>query len=439
MPYHILRADLTSGTVSREEVPAELISRFLGGKGLAAHYLSKELPPATDPLAPENLLIFMTGPVSGIFPGTCRHVVVTKSPATGGFLDTYAGGYFAWELRKAGLLGLIISGQASVLSYLEVTEEGARLVPAPELAGATIRATDDDPRFAEYRVVAIGPAGEHQVAMACIGNNAGDTKRGRSGYNGRGGAGAVMGAKRLKCIAVKGGKGPLLTPEARELRTALSRTIMSPGSPSSWLADAGTPAIVDWTNGVNVLPTRNWSSGSFAGAETIGREPVIANLASREGCYNCPVNCGPHVRATDGAFPGAEAGKLEYETIGLGASNTGNDDFSAIVKFAEVCDELGLDTISAGAAVAFAMDCAERGSHRLSLALRRLARSDRPDRGYRLRARPGGRPRAGHHPSRHALGHRRYSGAGLCGEEPGVPGVRPPGQCGYGPSLRHLG
>lgn len=361
MHYHILRADLTTGTVSREEVPPELISRFLGGKGLAAHYLSKELPPGTDPLAPENLLIFMTGPVSGLFPGTCRHVVVTKSPATGGFLDTYAGGYFAWEMRRAGLLGLIISGQAPVLSYLEVTEEGARVVAAPDLAGATIAATDDDPRFADFRVAAIGPAGEHTVALACIGNNAGKTKRGRSGINGRGGAGAVMGAKRLKCIAVKGGRGPLLTPEARELRTALSRKIMTAGSSSSWLADAGTPAIVDWTNGVNVLPTRNWSAGSFEGAAMIGHEPVIANLVSREGCYNCPVNCGPHVRAKDGAFPGAEADKLEYETIGLGASNTGNADFSAIVKFAEVCDELGLDTISAGAAVAFAMDCAERG------------------------------------------------------------------------------
>ena len=362
MPHYILRADLSTGFVSREPVPDELISRFLGGKGLAAHYLSTELPPGVGPLSPENLLIFMTGPLSGIFPGTCRHVVVTKSPATGGFLDTYAGGYFAWEMRKAGLLGIIISGQAPVLSYLEVTEEGARVVACPELAGASIKATDDDARFTEFRVAAIGAAGENQVALAGIGNNAGDTKKGRSGYNGRGGAGAVMGAKRLKCIAVKGGKGPSLSAEGRELRAALSKKIMAAGSASSWLADAGTPAIVDWTNDVNVLPTRNWSAGSFEDAAAlIGHEPVIRDLVSREGCYNCPVNCGPHVRATEGAFPGAEADKLEYETIGLGASNTGNGDFSAIVKFAEVCDELGLDTISAGAAVAFAMDCAERG------------------------------------------------------------------------------
>jgi len=361
MPYHILRADLTTGTTSRERVPADLIMRFLGGKGLAAHYLSSELPPGTDPLSPENILIFMTGPVSGIFPGTCRHAVVTKSPATGGFLDTYAGGYLAWELRKAGLLGLIITGRAPVLSYLEITENDARIVPAPDLAGATIAATDDDPRFESFRVAAIGPAGENRVALSCIGNNAGETKKGRSGYNGRGGSGAVMGSKNLKAIAVKGGKGPQISDEARTLRTALSQKIMAKDSPSSWLADAGTPAIVGWTNEVNVLPTRNWSAGSFEDADAIGHEPVIANLLRREGCYNCPVNCGPHVRAMDGAFPGAEADKLEYETIGLAASNTGNADFSAIVKFAEVCDRVGLDTISTGAAVAFAMDCAERG------------------------------------------------------------------------------
>lgn len=361
MPYYILRADLTEGSVVREEVPDELIRRYLGGKGLAAHYLATELPPDTDPLSPDNRLIFMTGPVSGIFPGTCRHVVVTKSPATGGFLDTYAGGYFAWELRKAGLLGIIVTGRAVVLSYLEVTGSGARIVPASDLAGASIAATDDDPRFADFRVAAIGPAGEQQVGLACIGNNAGATKRGRSGYNGRGGAGAVMGSKNLKAIAVKGGAGPALSPQARELRAALSQKIQADDSPSSWLAASGTPTIVDWTNGVNVLPTRNWSAGSFEGAATIGGEATVENLLSREGCYNCSVKCGPHVRTTAGAFPGAEADKLEYETIGLGASNTGNADFSAIVKFAEVCDQLGLDTISTGAAVAFTMDCAERG------------------------------------------------------------------------------
>ncbi|MBU2601503.1 MAG: aldehyde ferredoxin oxidoreductase family protein [Actinobacteria bacterium] len=360
--YQILRVDLTAGTAVREDVPSELIQQFLGGKGLGAHYLASELPADVDPLGPENLLIFMTGPVSGLFPGTCRHAVVTKSPATGGFLDTYAGGFFAWELRKADLLGIIITGKADRLSYLEITPDGAAIKNATHLAGKGIAEVDDDPTFADYRVAAIGPAGENTVFTAAIGNNVGSTKSGRSGFNGRGGPGAVMGSKNLKAIAIAGGKGPRLDDQGKALRKTLSTKIMEPDSASSWLADAGTTAIVDWTNGVNVLPTRNWHSGSFEDAAAlIGHEPVVENLVSREGCYNCPVNCGPHVKASEGAFPGAEADKLEYETIGLGASNTGNGDFSNIVKFAELCDHLGLDTISVGAAVAFAMDAAENG------------------------------------------------------------------------------
>lgn len=360
--YFILRADLSTGICRREEVPPALVQAYLGGKGLAAHYLATELPPAADPLGPENLLIFMTGPLSGIFPGTCRHAVVTKSPATGGFLDTYAGGFFAWELRKAGLLGIIVTGQAPELSYLEVTAEGAWVVPAPDLQGKTIGQVDDDPRFADYRVCAIGPAGENRVYLAAIGNNLGKTKKGRSGFNGRGGAGAVMGAKNLKAVAVQGSKGPELSEAGKALRKELSTKVMAEDSASSWLHPAGTPAIVDWTNGVSVLPTRNWRQGSFEDAgEKIGHEPVLANLISNEACYNCPVRCGKHVRAPEGAFAGAETDKLEYETIGLGASNTGNADFSSIVKFNELCDELGLDTISTGAAVALTMDLAEQG------------------------------------------------------------------------------
>lgn len=156
------------------------MAAFVGGKGLAAHYLATELPPDADPLGPENVLIFMTGPVSGLFPGTCRHAVVTKSPATGGFLDTYAGGWFAWELRKLGLLGIIITGSAPRLSYLRVTEEGAVIEDARFLAGLGIDEVDDHPSFADYRVCAIGPAGENLDSMANIGNNAGKTKPGRS-------------------------------------------------------------------------------------------------------------------------------------------------------------------------------------------------------------------------------------------------------------------
>jgi aldehyde:ferredoxin oxidoreductase len=359
--FELLRVDLAAGSAVREAVPPELIDRFIGGKGLAAHYLATELPAGTDPLDPENPLIFMTGPLSGLFPGTTRHVVATKSPATGGFCDSCAGGFWAWELRKAGLLGIIVTGAAESPVYLRIEDGEALLEDAGGLWGRSVIEVDDDPRFAEHRVAAIGPAGENLVVFAGIGNNAGLTKKGRSGYNGRAGAGAVMGSKKLKAIAVRGTGRPELDEGGKELRKELLAQINDPDSASSWLKEAGTPIIVDWTNGVAVLPTRNWRAGSFEQADDIGHEAVKAARVKVEGCFNCPVNCGQHVRAGSGSFPGAEAGKIEYETIGLAASNTGNGDFSSIVHFSEQCDALGLDTISTGAAVAFAMDCATEG------------------------------------------------------------------------------
>jgi aldehyde:ferredoxin oxidoreductase len=360
--YEILRVDLTSGLLRRERVPEELLRAFVGGKGLAAHYLATELPPKVDPLSPENLLIFMTGPASGLFPGTCRHAVVTKSPATHGFLDTYAGGWFAWELRKLGLLGIIMTGSANHLSYLRVDDDGAAIEDARFMAGLGIDEVDDLPAFEAYRVAAIGPAGENLVTMAGIGNNAGVTKPGRSGYNGRGGAGAVMGSKRLKAIALRGSRQPKLDAAGARVRRDLMRHIKE-GPMQGPTPDVGTTIGIDWFNQVNVLPTRNFRSGSFEGVDRINHEVVRNQTVKREGCFNCPLRCGMHVRARDdeGAFPGAESGRIEYESIGLGASNTGNDDFSAIVKFCATCDSLGIDTMSAGVATAFTMDCAERG------------------------------------------------------------------------------
>jgi aldehyde:ferredoxin oxidoreductase len=360
-PYYVQRVDLSTGTSEREEISPELIRTLIGGKGLAAHYIASELPPDTKPFDPRNMLIFMAGPACGIFAGTCRHVVVTKSPATGGFNDSYAGGHFAWEMRKAGLLGLIITGKADRLSYLEVVDDQVSINDASDLAGMTVSQVDDDPRFKGYRVAAIGPAGENLVLFAGIGNNLGESKNGRSGYNGRAGAGAVMGSKNLKAIAIKGSASPKISDEAKEVRRVMSARASADGF--TFLTDVGTPLIAVWTNAVNILPTRNWTSGSFADLESIGPDAIRSNRVRREACYNCPIRCGNKLRVErgGGAFPGAEAEKLEYESLGLGGSNTGNSDFSGLVSFVKLCDELGMDTISAGACVAFAMDAAEKG------------------------------------------------------------------------------
>jgi len=236
------------------------------------------------------------------------------------------------------------------------------LEEAPALAGLGVDEVDDHPSFAGYRVCAIGPAGENLVRMAAIGNNAGRTKPGRSGYNGRGGAGAVMGAKNLKAIALKGSGRPEVSEAIRGLRREIALRVKK-GPASGPMPEVGTAIGVDWFNAVHVLPTRNFSAGFFEGAHGVNHERLRENMVAHESCYNCPIHCGQHVRAPEGvgAFPGAETWRLEYETLGLGASNTGNDDFSSIVRFSALCDSLGLDTMSTGGVIAFAMDCAERG------------------------------------------------------------------------------
>jgi aldehyde:ferredoxin oxidoreductase len=363
--YSILRVDLSNRSCRREVVPESLLSSFIGGKGLAAHYLATSLPPGVDPLGADNVLIFMAGPVCGLYPGTCRFVVASKSPLTGGFNDSYAGGYFAWALRRAGLLGIVVTGKSDTLVLLRIEDDTASIEDAGWLAGMSAAEVDDEPLFKDYRVAAVGVGGENGVLFANIANNAGATKKGRSGYNGRGGAGTVMGAKGLKAIAVRGTSPvPKLSPEATALRKEFSAHLLDEGKTAFNLLRAGTAGYAEAMSMGHLLPTRNWRGGSFEGIDQVGGEAVAASLVASDGCYNCPVRCGKHVRAdpaAGGAFPGAQAARVEYETIGLAAANTGNADFTSIVHFSELCDHFGLDTISAGSVIAFAMDCAERG------------------------------------------------------------------------------
>ena len=242
--YRILRVDLTAQTATSEIVPEPLIRSFIGGKGLAAHYIAMNLPVGADPLGPENLLVFMAGPVTGVFPGTCRFVVATKSPLTYGFNDSYAGGYLAWELRRAGFLGILVTGRSESLVYLRVADGEATFHDAKTLAGKSAAEVDDDPLFEGFRVAAVGPAAENGVAFANIANNAGRTKKGRFGYNGRGGAGLVMGAKGLKAIAVRGSEPmPHLSEEDKAFRKEFTVHMLDEGTTASNLTRAGTVGL----------------------------------------------------------------------------------------------------------------------------------------------------------------------------------------------------
>jgi len=204
LEQRILRLNLSEKSITEEHVPTEVAEKYIGGKGLAAYYLYKELKPEIDPLSPENKLLFFTGPLVGL-PGYSRHVVLSKSPLTDTFCDSYAGGWFGVELAKAGYIGIIIEGRADGLVYLRIEDGDSSVEDAENLEGKT--PYDTDVFFKDYHVAAIGPAGERLVRFACIINDS--AKPGRSGIAGRGGLGAVMGSKNLKAIVIKGRRNPI--------------------------------------------------------------------------------------------------------------------------------------------------------------------------------------------------------------------------------------
>jgi|Deesub1362A_J573_1020465.scaffolds.fasta_scaffold00908_13 aldehyde:ferredoxin oxidoreductase len=350
----LLRVNLTEGDVKEEKIPKKVIEKYIGGKGLGAYYLYKELPEGIDPLSSENKLIFMTGPVTGYVPSTSRYVVITKSPLTGGWLDSYSGGHFPAELRFTGYWGIIFEGQSNEWVALKIDEDEIELEAVPSLKGKDTYKVEE--HFQSYKVASIGPAGENLVRFACITND-----KGRQA--GRGGVGAVMGSKRLKAIAVKADKDKALKEMPEELRKLREFHLkrLPKDEDVAWAKDHGTPVIVEWSNSAGVLPTRNFREGQFEGAKSIDIEAVSNIQQNRKACYLCPVACSRWVKVPDGLFKGVEAEGPEYETISIGGANTGVDNLGAIVAFNDACDRYGMDTISAGVVIGWAMECTEKG------------------------------------------------------------------------------
>ncbi len=350
----LLRVNLSEGEIKEEKIPRELVEKLVGAKGLGAYYLYKEVPKGTDPLSEENKLIFMTGPLTGYIPSTSRYAVITKSPLTGGWLDSYSGGHFPAELRFTGYWGIIFEGRADNWVTLKIDVDDVTIEKASKLKGKDVFEVEE--YYKGFKVAAIGPAGENLVKFACITND-----KGRQA--GRGGAGAVMGSKMLKAIAVKADKQSALKemPEKlKELREYHLKRLKE-DEEVSWARDFGTPVIVDWSNEAGVLPTRNFSEGSFEKAEEVNVEAVRKIELGRRACYLCSVACSRWVKVPEGVFAGYEVEGPEYETIALMGSNTGVGDLGAIVAFNNLCDRYGMDTISTGEVIAWAMECTERG------------------------------------------------------------------------------
>jgi len=358
----ILRIDLTSGRISVETPDDAFYRAALGGRGLIAHYLLKDLAPGIDPLGPDNEFILATGVLTGApVAGSGRSSIGAKSPLSGGYGDAEAGGYFGPELKRAGFDAVVIRGRAERPVYLWVHDGSAEIRDASHLWGRkahdvqeAIRAELGDRGI---RVAQCGPAGEKKVRFACVSNDV-------THFYGRGGMGAVMGSKNLRAVAARGGAAyePADPERLKEMARAMSRQI---AENERGFTDLGTTGIVASLNAAGGLPTRNFRDGSFEGAAKIdGTTLRDTLLVGRETCYACAVRCKRVVEVKEGRGRYAvdpHYGGPEYETLAALGSLCGVDDLEAVCKANELCAAYVLDTISTGVAIAFAMESYEKG------------------------------------------------------------------------------
>ncbi len=365
--YHgtILHVDLAHEH-SWVEHPDETFYRtYMGGSNFGLYYVLRHTPPGADPLGPENVLAMMTSPLTGLpFSGQSRASVNAKSPLTGGIGDSQAGGFFPVELKATGFDGLVVYGKAARPLYLWLHDGKAELREAGHLWGkgtadteAMIRAELGDEQI---EVACIGPAGENLVRFAAIINMANRAW-------GRTGMGAVMGSKNLKAIAVRGRQRPKAA-DAKTIKRIAglgAKAMAEDVNADIWFTGVlGTASVVLPQNTVGGLPTRNYICGEFEGADAISGERMSETiLKDRDTCYACVVRCKRVVELEDerGFRVEAKQGGPEYETLSTFGSYCGVDDLNAIALANAYCNDLGLDTISCGATVAWAMDCFEAG------------------------------------------------------------------------------
>lgn len=352
----IARIDLSSRKVTFETPPASFYRQFLGGRGFIVNVLLKEVAPKTDPFAPENKLVFALGPLSGHpFVGSGRHSIGCKSPLSGGYGESEAGGYWGAELKKAGFDALIIEGAAASPVYLwikngriEIREAGGLWGLETADAHRTIVAELNDGRV---RTAIIGPAGENRVRFSCILHDI-------THVAGRTGTGAVMGSKNLKAVAVRGDRAPRSA--APQKLKDINRDMLKNFKERSkhWMVGTGR-GIVNHEKTGNI-PIRNFKGGKFPGVVNITPQILCENhLQKMAGCYGCPIRCKRVVKL-EKPYPVDPAyGGPEYETLAALGSNCGIDDLAAIMKAHELCNRYGMDTISTGVVISFAMECFE--------------------------------------------------------------------------------
>ncbi len=358
---YLLRVDLSTGKVEREELPGEYLRNYLGGRVLGDVLLYNELSVGVDPLLPQNKLIFGTGPLTGTSaPGSPRYIVHSKSPLTGLYLNGLAGGYFGPELRRTGYDLVIIEGKSEKPVYLVITDE-VEFRDASPAWGMNTRDTQDfikdELNDSNIRIACIGPAGENLVLYACIVNE----RRGVS----RGGAGAVMGSKNLKAIAVRGTKKVEVADPAafqKAVKHALSDIASNPERSKQYPL-YGSMAAMPTLHKAGMTPWRNWQDASYPGGESLFPQTWREKYVRKDvRCAPpCNIKCSKLSLSSTGPHAGALSEGIEYETeYALGAC-CGITEQSAVIEADALCDDYGLDTISMGVSLAFAMECYEKG------------------------------------------------------------------------------
>ena len=374
----ILRVDLTSGQISTEPLNMDWAQKYLGQRGLATKYITEEVDPKVDPLAPENKLIFATGPLTGTCASTGgRYSVITKGPLTGAIACSNSGGYFGPELKFSGYDMVILEGKSPNPVYLSIQNDNVQLRDASHLWGKSVWETDDAVK-AEIQdplahVAAIGVSGEKGVLYACIVNN-------KHRAAGRSGVGAVMGAKNLKAIVARGSGGVQVeNPEAFFQTTDAGKKVLAENAVTGeGLPAFGTQVLMNVINETGAMPTRNSRDIQFDGAHDISAEAMAEprrsdgkpNLSTNVGCFGCTIACGriSTIDPTHFTLEGEDrerykhaSGGLEYEAAWALGCSTGVNDIDALTYANFLCNEHGMDPISLGATIGAAMELYEEG------------------------------------------------------------------------------
>jgi aldehyde:ferredoxin oxidoreductase len=358
----VLFVDLTSGRSEVRPLDPDTARGFLGGNGLAARLLWEAVAPGTDAYAPANAVALAVGPVTDtLVPGNSRACIASKSPLTGLFFDSTFGGRFPAMLKRTGFDAVVITGAAPHPVYLAIDEDGAALRDARGLWGRTTRDTVEAIQAADgdVDVLAIGPAGEHRVRFACLAHY----WKNREGVAGRGGIGAVWGAKHLEAVSVRGSRKTTVADPAR-LKQLVDGTRDAMKTGTANLSTYGTPFLTGPINALGALGAYNLRQETYADWEAIDGRSLKAHYHDRDTtCLKCPVACGKQfaVPADVPAYGGVRGKMPEYETLFAFGSMLGNANAPSIVHANILCDLLGLDSISMGVTLAFVAECLERG------------------------------------------------------------------------------